>query len=154
MCSTSPPSRMHGVGFWASRRSGPKTLTYSPSTGSSRRSAGTSGNWARNSSTVIGVPADRAHAARSGEWRICMMAPFLLDEGQAARADLGAIADSARAVEEGVDPIGVRSVRAQPVAGVLRIAHHAPGVDAGLAHVIHRVAQRRLAVGAIADHQG
>src|SRR5213593_4172416 len=83
MCSTSPPSRMHGVGFWASRRSGPKTLTYSPSTGSFRRSAGTSGNWARNSPTVIGVPADRAHAARSGEWRICMEAPSLLDEGEA-----------------------------------------------------------------------
>src|SRR5437879_3934369 len=38
---------------------------------------------------------------------------LLLDEGEAARADLGA--------------------RAQPVGGVLRIAHHTVGVDAGLA---------------------
>jgi hypothetical protein len=46
---------MQGVGFSASRSRGPKARVYSWRVGSSRRSRGTSGNRARNSSTDIGV---------------------------------------------------------------------------------------------------
>src|SRR6266481_6918886 len=65
---------MHGDSFWATRRSGPNAFTYSARIGSSRRSRGTSGKWARSSSTVIDVRADRALASRSRDRRIWTIA--------------------------------------------------------------------------------
>src|SRR5262245_59786126 len=94
---------MHGVGFWATRRSGPNTFTYSVRMGSSRRSRGASGKRARNSSTVIGVRAALAQSSRSRDRRIWTMAEAIvtLDAHGIARAtpptpDLAA-AEGARA---------------------------------------------------------
>src|SRR3989442_11616006 len=67
----SPPAPTQGDGFCASRSSGPNATTYRSSTDSSRRSRGTSGNRARNSSTVIAPDAARAWSSRSRERRIC-----------------------------------------------------------------------------------
>src|SRR5215510_2517285 len=71
----SPPLPTQGDGFCANRRSGPNVATYSASTGSSRRSRGTSGKRARNSPTVISARTDWVCASRSGVRRICMRRP-------------------------------------------------------------------------------
>src|SRR5438093_12772409 len=65
----------HGEGFWATLSCEPKARTNSASTGSSRRSRGTSGKRAKNSSTVIGPGATHTRPPRSRERRICMPSP-------------------------------------------------------------------------------
>src|SRR5262245_23267008 len=95
----SPPLPMQGDGFWANRRSGPNAATYSASTGSSRRSRGTSGKRARNSPTVISAPTDWVCALRSGVRRICMRGPPGTDYYGLLLSALDAILEHLRALD-------------------------------------------------------